>query len=73
VKAVVSLLTVLALIVLFAYIVLPRGSNTSPKAAEKPERFVGKAVSSRAMVEGVDAAKMAWAKNRRDHLLPNRR
>ena len=44
-KTVVSVLIVLALIVLFAHIVLPRGSNRSAKAAEKPGDFVVEAVS----------------------------
>ena len=72
-KTVVSVLIVVALIVLFAHIVLARASNTSPKVGEKPEHFVGKAVSSRVTEEGVDAAKMAWAKNRRGHFSSNRK
>ena len=67
-KTVISVLIVLALIVLFAQIVLPRGSYTSANAAKKPGRFVVEATSSRSTVEGVDAA---WAKNTRDHFSRN--
>jgi len=66
-RTLVSVLIVLALVVLFAQIVLPRGSDTSTKAAKKSGRFVVRPISSRATVEGVDAA---WAKNRRDHSRP---
>jgi hypothetical protein len=72
-KTVVSVLMVLAVLVLFAQIVLPRGSDASAKAAKEPGRFVVVAVSSRATVEGANAAKMAWAKNRRGHFSPVRK
>ncbi|HME44165.1 MAG TPA: hypothetical protein VKF36_13825 [Syntrophorhabdales bacterium] len=61
-KAVVSVLMVLAMLVLFAQIVLPLGSDTRAKAAEKSGRFFVAAVSSVATAEEVDTAKMAWTK-----------
>jgi hypothetical protein len=45
-KTVVSMLLVLALIVLFAQIVLPRGSYNGAWAAKKPGRFVVQKTSS---------------------------
>ena len=73
-KTVVSVLIVLALIVLFAQSILPRGSYTSANAAKKPGRFVVEAtsssLSSRTTVEGVDAA---WGKNTRDRSSPIRK
>ena len=72
-KTVVSGLIVLALIVLFAQIVLPRGSDTSTRVTKKSGHFVVRPVSSRAMVEGADAAKIAWEKNRSDHFSPVRK
>jgi hypothetical protein len=61
-KTMVSLLLILATIVLFAHIILPRGSYTSVKAAKKQAHVVVGAASSNAAVEGLD---VGWKKNRR--------
>jgi len=64
-KTVISALIVLALIVLFAQMVLPLGSYTATKAANKPGRSFIEAVSSQASEQGTEAA---WTKDgRRRH------
>jgi len=61
-KTLVSALIVLALIVLFAQAILPLGSYTSREAAKRRGHFFIEVASSKATVQGVEAA---WANDGR--------
>ncbi len=61
-KTVVSLLLLIALIILFAYSVLPRAPYTSARIVKKQGRFLIEATSSQPALKGLDAA---WKKNKR--------
>lgn len=63
-KTAVSILLILAVIVLFAQIVLQLGSYASTRTAKKPGHPVVEAASSSATMEGLGAA---WLERRKNH------
>ncbi len=69
-KTAISALIVLALIVLFAQIVLPLGSPTGTMVARKTGPADIETVSSKGTPKGVHAA---WAENGRGHFSPIRK